>query len=253
MLLILAFTACKYDQDGPLVDCDVEGPTLSLVDKQEANCGEADGSITLFATGGDGNYSFSSSQSEDQASSLYIGLPAGNYEFVVRDGNLCTSTIQVSLGNIDGVQITDVATGDSGCSAANGSVMVTAAMGTPPYMYQLDDGTSQSSNIFSSLSADTYTVKVSDSDGCEFVVPVSVLSGVSFASEISPIIAANCAISGCHNGSQFPDFTILSNIQSNAERIKIRTSNMSMPIGRSLTQQQIDQIACWVDDGAPNN
>ena len=64
----------------------------------------------------------------------------------------------------------------------------------------------------------------------------------------------NCAVSGCHNGTQFPDFRSLSNIQQNKDQIRQRTQTGNMPPnGRSLTQQQIDLIACWIDDGALDN
>ncbi|MCX8489943.1 MAG: 2-polyprenyl-6-methoxyphenol hydroxylase, partial [Cyclobacteriaceae bacterium] len=73
-------------------------------------------------------------------------------------------------------------------------------------------------------------------------------------SQIKPIIDTNCAISGCHvSGGIRTDLSQLSVIQSSASSIKTRTGNKSMPIGRTLTQAQIDQIACWVDDGALNN
>lgn len=252
-ILVLMISSCKYDQVAPAVDCSLEGPTLTLVQKEDANCGEFDGSITLLATGGDGNYSFSSSGLKDQTSPSYAELSAGNYEFVVRDGNLCTSTLQAVIGNIGGVEIASVATVDAGCSTINGSIVINATNGSPPYTYQVDDGTGQANNAFSNLSAATYSVKVTDSDGCDFTQEVLVSSGISFSTSITSIISNNCAISGCHAGDQFPDFRVFANIQENASRIKQRVTNKSMPIGRTLTQTQIAQIVCWIDDGALDN
>ena len=76
---------------------------------------------------------------------------------------------------------------------------------------------------------------------------------VSFETDIAPIIENNCAISGCHGGNISPDLRNFSTIQARANRIKIRTQNRTMPRGRSLTQMEIDQIACWVDGGALDN
>lgn len=76
---------------------------------------------------------------------------------------------------------------------------------------------------------------------------------ISFSEDISPIIQSNCAIPGCHAGVQSPDLRNFNNIQSNASKIKRLTKNRTMPLTGSLTQQQIDNIACWVDSGAPDN
>ena len=81
--------------------------------------------------------------------------------------------------------------------------------------------------------------------------------GTSFAQTIQPIINANCAISGCHvTGQQNPPLTTYEQVAANADRVKARTSNGTMPptsSGLSLTIEDIESIACWVDDGAPNN
>lgn len=81
--------------------------------------------------------------------------------------------------------------------------------------------------------------------------------GTSFSQTVSPIIQANCAVSGCHvTGQQLPTLETYDQIASNANKIKTRTSNGTMPPSTamsSLTQQQIDDIACWVDAGAPEN
>lgn len=80
---------------------------------------------------------------------------------------------------------------------------------------------------------------------------------VSLADDIEPIIASNCAVSGCHvTGSQFPDFTQKQNIISHASSIRTRTSNGSMPppqSGRSLSSEQISKISCWVENGAKDD
>lgn len=81
--------------------------------------------------------------------------------------------------------------------------------------------------------------------------------GTSFSQTIHPIIDANCAISGCHvNGQQLPTLENFTQISSNAAKIKTRTSNGTMPpstSGKSLSPEEIDAIACWVESGAPDN
>lgn len=81
--------------------------------------------------------------------------------------------------------------------------------------------------------------------------------GVSFMGDIKPIIETNCLLSGCHgDNSALPDWGDFSVFQANAQKVKTRTSNGTMPpsgSGRSLTEEQVQKIACWADNGALNN
>jgi len=79
-------------------------------------------------------------------------------------------------------------------------------------------------------------------------------TGVSWSSSVSLIISSSCAISGCHvPGTGRPNFLDPATVQANAAEIKTRTGNRTMPQIGSLTDDQIGQIACWVDDGAVIN
>ena len=81
--------------------------------------------------------------------------------------------------------------------------------------------------------------------------------GVSFTEEILPIIQNNCAIAGCHvEGRQLPTLETYDQIAANSEKVKIRTGNGTMPpgsSGKSLTQDEINHISCWVESGSPDN
>lgn len=82
-------------------------------------------------------------------------------------------------------------------------------------------------------------------------------SRVSFSADIRPILNTNCQISPCHgsNGG-IPDWSTYETISANAAGIKSRTGNKTMPpaaSGKSLTDEEIQKIADWVDDGALNN
>ena len=76
-------------------------------------------------------------------------------------------------------------------------------------------------------------------------------TGVSWNATISTIIANSCAITGCHvPGTGRQNFLDPATVQLNATGIKERTGSRTMPQVGSLTDDQISQIACWVDDGA---
>jgi len=89
-------------------------------------------------------------------------------------------------------------------------------------------------------------------------------STVSFSNDIKPIITSNCAIQGqndkCHNGDNGADlnWTVLSNFQQHAQEVKRRIqlpqSNADhMPREGAITDQQIQLIICWVEQGAQDN
>ena len=80
---------------------------------------------------------------------------------------------------------------------------------------------------------------------------------VSLSQDVLPIIQQNCAVSGCHvAGTGRADFTVKANVIQNAGLIRANTQSGVMPpsgTGMSLTSQQKEAIACWVQNGAKDN
>lgn len=84
---------------------------------------------------------------------------------------------------------------------------------------------------------------------------------VSFSMTIQPFVQNNCAVSGCHaaNG-QTPTMETYNQIKAQENRIRARainnrgSSNRMPPAGRVLlTDQQVNDLQSWLDNGAPNN
>ncbi len=249
-LLILA--GCQSESEDPQIDCSVSTLSVSVSTVTNTTCDQLNGEITVSASGGSGNYEFSLSGGGQNSTGTFENLAAGGYTITVDDGD-CTASVTTSVNNEGGVIIDEVALQASGCDESNGMVTVTASEGIGPYQYAIGEGDFQDENEFSGLSQGTYLLRVNDSQNCEITQEVHVLSGVSWENDIKAIIDANCAVPSCHGGTQSPDFRELSNVQSNATNIKTRTGNGTMPPVGSLPAEMIQAIACWVDDGAPNN
>lgn len=252
--VLFLLCSCSFNsfEDKEKVDCLISDLSISLVEVVNTDCGLNNGSIMVVANGGSSPYSFILNDGALQSTAVFTELGAAEYSVRVIDTNGCESEIEVFVQNKNGVSAS-ISVSNSSCGSNEGSISIESSNGVEPYTYQLNNGPSQSSNLFSNLATGLYTIKVTDAEGCSISLEDQVISGVSYSVSISNIISQNCAVSGCHAGSQSPDFRQFSNIQSNAGRIKIRTQNKTMPKNGSLTQEEIDLIACWVDDGALNN
>jgi hypothetical protein len=141
-----------------------------------AACGVNNGSATASMTGGTFPYQYIWTGPGGYSSSIQspTGLAAGTYSVTIIDGNGCTAststTVQASGSN---VTASATSTGAS-CGQNNGTVTVTASGGNAPYTYRLNGGAGQSSNVFTGLAAGTYTVQVSDVNGCSGSTTVTV-------------------------------------------------------------------------------
>ncbi len=165
------------------------------------NClsGEA-GSITynVPANSGIPPYQYSLNGGVLQLSNSFTGLAAGNYTVFATDPNGCNSTQNVTItriGNI-GVSVNTIATSCPGVN--NGSVTITANGGMSPFLYSLNGGSVQSSNIFSNLAPGSYNISVTDALGCVGNQVASVSQGAGLTANFTTT-ATSCA--AVNNGS----------------------------------------------------
>jgi hypothetical protein len=246
---------CSSDKAPLPVDCQVNPVNIQSVTSEEATCGSEDGKLTISVSGGSGEYMYSISGANFQVSNEFDNLGAGNYSVTVKDANECSATgsgiVESSSGLMMSVDISEVA----GCKTENGILSVEVSGGTAPYQYRLNEGSFQDLQEFSGLSAGPYTLMAQDANGCLVTSSVEMINGTSFMDDVMPIITANCAVSGCHDGnSGIISWANKNNVIANASNIKTRTGNGTMPpAGRSITDEEIQTIACWVDDGAEDN
>jgi len=244
---------CTSEQEAIPDDCATNSPVLAVESKTDANCGLADGSITLTATSIVPGVTFTVNGNAQTGANIQ-NLAAGSYLIIATSEGGCTTEVTVEVLNADGVNATAETT-QSDCDNPSGTISVTATGGSGPYEYKIGDNAFQAGASFTGLAPGEYEVTVRDDSGCEVVLQSTVNSDVLF-SEISSIIDTNCALPSCHGGSRNPDFRVASNIQSQAGRIAVRTGEKSMPpsgSGLTLTDAEIAAIACWVADGAPGN
>ena len=75
----------------------------------------------------------------------------------------------------------------------------------------------------------------------------------TYDSTISSIINSSCTSSGCHGtGSSngvFTSYTGIKSVLDNGKFEKEVLEKQSMPRGGSLTQDQLNQLQCWMEQG----
>lgn len=261
--LFTVLTSCIYNDINKLVDCSQSDLAVALVSQlNPTQCLAIDGSITVSASGETGPYAFSINDGPFQSGSTFDKLGPGVYSIVVKGTKGCLSLpIQVELAAPNStLEASSTTTPDSDCFTDNGSITVTGSQGKPPYQFQFGQNSFGSTSTFSNLKFGTYLVTIKDADGCPKVLSVTVPrgnTGISYSGTIKSILDTNCNTSSCHNGDlgASRDWRTYATVKNGAGSIKSRTANKSMPPGgsKALTQEQISQIACWVDDGALDN
>ena len=176
---------------------DPAGMTLSFT-SAPANCGVSNGAASVSVTNGTAPYSYLWDDSGAQATDTATALAAGTYNVTVTDSSGCTATGSTTVGNSGAPTVSIISTNINCNGICDGSVTATVTGGTAPYTYLWDDPATTTILAATGLCAGTYTVMVTDSNGC-----------VAFdAATISepPVLAASSAISdvvcvGDSNGS----------------------------------------------------
>jgi gliding motility-associated-like protein len=172
------YTFYVQDQGGCSVSIPVQITDLSTLaatsTSQQSICGQANGSVSISASGGTGTLTYSSDNITFISSSSFSGLLPGNYTFYVKDQNGCLISVPVQITDLS----TLAATADSIpalCSGStDGSISVTATGGTQPYSYILGTGSPQINAIFNNLSAGNYSLTIIDDQGCQVTLNQSV-------------------------------------------------------------------------------
>jgi len=125
--------------------------------------GNNDGVITVSASGGTTNYTYSLDGINFQNGNMFENLAAATYTVYVNDGNDCTANQEFTIAESAALVLMLDTTSES-CAGNDGTATVTASNGTGTYTYTWSDG--QSTPTASTLNAGTYTVSVTDDNGC---------------------------------------------------------------------------------------
>ena len=151
----------------------------------------SDGSLAANATGGVVPYSYL--WNNNDITNAPDGLNAGNYIITVTDANGCSTSSEINLIEPESLNISTTIVSnyngeDISCfNAADGVANAAATGGIAPYLYQWDAAANQTGSIAENLSEGSYTVTVTDLNGCTTTSNITLLQPLPLAVSITPI------------------------------------------------------------------
>ncbi|MBL7771777.1 MAG: gliding motility-associated C-terminal domain-containing protein, partial [Chitinophagaceae bacterium] len=162
-------------------------------------CNGGTSTITASASGGTSSYSYSLNGGAPQSSNVFTNITPGTYTVQVSDVNNCIATSTILITQPTLVQIDSSIYTTPTCIPGNdGTITVFASGGTPTYQYTAG-GANQSSNVILGLSSGTFTITVTDLNGCTATAVQTILP--PSAPIISSLSSTNISCFGGSNGS----------------------------------------------------
>jgi hypothetical protein len=124
---------------------------------------DTNGRATVSASGGTSPYQYFWSNGNTTATDT--DLSAGTYTVEVKDKNACSADSVVTISSLSTLAAGTSSSETSCFGLFNGSVSATGVAGTPPYQYAWSPGGATTATA-TGLSAGTYSVLITDANGC---------------------------------------------------------------------------------------
>ena len=210
---------------------DTPPPTASVTTNQ-SSCGQSDGSATASGAGGKTPYTYV--WSTGATGNTLSGVPAGSYSVTVTDANGCEAVATADISDQDAPTLSIVSTTNSTCGNANGTAEVAATGGAAPLTINWSNG--NTGNTASGLLAGTYSVTVTDANGCKDVVSITIddIPGPTLA--VTETINANCGQSNgsgtvtATGGTGALTYTWSPNVSSGNQAVNIPAGNYAVTV-----------------------
>lgn len=182
--------------------------TLVSLDSTVECFGDANGSITVNATGGLGNYLYTLIGFDYLGAPVLLGpqtsgtfnnllaSDANGYSISVTSGDCTVPPLRVVITQPTQALTATAAITDVRCfGESSGSVVITPVGGTAPYRYAISPTLNQffTTNTFNNLPIGNYTVLVQDANGCFFSVPVPITEPAPLLASITNVLNERCA------------------------------------------------------------
>jgi len=135
--------------------------------------GLTDGAITSTVSGGTPPYTYHWSPG-NQTSPNLNGVGAGTYSLTVTDNSGQTATASITLNAPSALNLNVTTTDPSSQGASDGAASVVVTGGVPPYTYLWTGPVSGNTAALNNIPAGSYTLLVTDANGCQQTETVGV-------------------------------------------------------------------------------
>ncbi len=228
---------------------------------------DANGSITISASGGTTPYQYSIGSFAFSGTTNYSSLSAGTYVLHIKDANNCTKDSTITLGQPAALAMSLSISNVLCNGGSSASVTMTASGGTPAYTYAIDAGAFSASATLSGLSAGSHTVHLKDANGCtkDSTINISQPAKLNLTYTVTQPLcfgAANGAItitgiggttpySFALNGGAFGSSGTFTGLSAGVDTLHIKDANgcakdsiitLSQPTGLALTATKADVL-----------
>ncbi|MBL4709105.1 MAG: T9SS type A sorting domain-containing protein, partial [Flavobacteriales bacterium] len=159
--------------------------SASISSSTNVGCnGGSTGSATVGASGGTAPYTYLWSNAGTTTTNA--NLSAGTYTVTLSDANGCSSTSSAILTEPTALSASISSTTNVSCNGGgNGSATVATSGGTAPYSYLWSNGDTTATNT--NLSAGTYTVTLSDANGCSSTSSAIITEPVALVTTVTTV------------------------------------------------------------------
>jgi len=157
--------------------------------------GGSNGAINLSVSGGTPGYTYL--WSNGQTTEDISGLSVGTYTVTITDANNCTATLARIVSQPTALNLSAIVTNVSCFGGSNGAINLSVTGGTPNYTYLWSNGAN--TQDLSGLIAGTYTVTVTDANGCTDTYTTTITQPTVL--ELSATTVPVVACTGGNNGS----------------------------------------------------
>ncbi|MCV6629296.1 MAG: T9SS type B sorting domain-containing protein [Flavobacteriaceae bacterium] len=209
---------------------EIEEPTAItfLGSKTNISCnGADDGTITVEATGGAGNYQFAISPNLNQFKNenTFTNLAAGNYTVVAQDGNGCFEKLTFELTQPEALVVNEQIRHEICKDANDGSIQLELSGAQPPYRTAINS-TSDSDFVegrtkFENLAPGNYKIYIRDAGNCDVTLDYEIKAGKNILAEVNTI------------------YTCSGNTPANHLEIKLEDESVAADVMYSLDSKEI--------------
>ncbi|OJJ19681.1 hypothetical protein BKI52_19305 [marine bacterium AO1-C] len=174
-MIVTDALGCSITQIVQISNADAAQTTIQNI--QATSCAESkDGSATLTLAGDfpievtwvDAANETGTITPQNTTTVQLSGLYKGYHDFQTKDSKGCVRFETVLVSGPETLLITRDSSNDPTChNGTNGNLGITVSGGTAPYTITWDNGLAAGATAFNNLAAGTYTVQVSDANGCQ--------------------------------------------------------------------------------------